>query len=200
MESHAAVAGRVAWRRYVMIFIPAVALAGLIVVLSGRGAIAASFAISGAPFKLSADSLDGTGFTSYTSVDTGAGRTHHAVTPAGFASARLTNLCQSVVSPSPFGPVTMRLTAGRTTPVTATNLVSDFDQLSGDITFTTYASGVDAGQLSGGPATGATGGWGQQARAIHIDRLRQHTYATTAATFVLNGLAIDAAFGTHECY
>ncbi|HEY6796255.1 MAG TPA: DUF6230 family protein [Kineosporiaceae bacterium] len=199
MESYPAVAGRIAWRRYAMIFAPAIALAAVIVLLSGKGALAASFAISGAPFKLSADTLDGTGFVSYTSVDTGADGKHHAVTPSGFATAKLTNLCQSVVSPTPFGPVTMRLTAGKTEPVQATNLVADFDQLSGDIQFTGYSNGVDAAEVSG-PATGEKGGWAQQAKAIHIDKLRQHSLATTAATFILTGLNIDVSFGTNECY
>jgi Family of unknown function (DUF6230) len=200
MPSHTTVVGRIAWRRYAMVFVPAFALAAMIVLLSGKGALAASFAISGAPFKLSADSLEGTGFVSYTAVDTGADGKHHAVTPSGFASAKLTNLCQSVVTPTPFGPVTMRLTAGKTAPVQATNLVSDFDQLSGDLEFNGYVSGIDAAQLSGGPTTGEKGGWGQQAKTIRIEKLHQHSLATTAATFVLTGLNIDVSFGTNECY
>ena len=199
MESPTAVAGRIAWRRYAMIFAPAIVVAGMVVVLSSRGAVAASFAISGAPFKLSADALDGTGFVSYTSVDTGTDGKHHAVTPSGFASARLTNLCQSVVTPTPFGPVTMRLTAGKTAPVKASNLVADFDQLSGNLQFNGYSSGVDAAQLSGA-TTGPRGGWGQQAKSVHIAHLHQHSLATTAATFLLTGLTIDVSFGTHECY
>lgn len=201
MTTDAAVTGRVAWRRYALILVPALAVAGLTVGLAGQGALAASFAISGTEFKLSADSLDGTGFVSYSSVDTSAGGKHTAVTPAGFATAELHNLCQSVVSPSPFGPVTMRLTAGAGgTPVKATNMVADFNQLSGSITFNGYVGGVDAAHLSGGPTTGDKGQWGQQAKTIHIDKLRQNTVSTTAATFILNGLNIDVSFGKHECY
>jgi hypothetical protein len=197
----AAHAGRVAWRRYALIFVPAIALAGLTVGLAGQGALAASFAISGTQFKLSADSLDGTGFVSYGTVDTTADGKHVAVTPAGFSSVTMHNLCQSVVSPSPFGTVTMKLTAGGgSTPVKATNLVADFNQLGGDITFNGYAGGVDAAKLSGGPTIGTAGQWGQQSRTIHIDHLRQNTVATTAATFVLSGLNIDVSFGDHPCY
>jgi hypothetical protein len=191
--------GGIAWRRYALIAVPAVVLAGLTVALVGQGALAASFAVSGASFKLSAATLDGTGFASYTSVDTGADGERHAVTPAGFTTADLKDLCQSVVSKTPFGPVTMRLTAGKTEPVKATNLVADFDNLQGDITFGTYASGVSAADLKGG-TTGPAGQWGQQAATIHIDNLKQNTWATTAATFALKGLNIDVAFGTKECY
>jgi hypothetical protein len=199
MDQGVAVAGRIAWRRYALLFVPALAIAVIMMMLSAQGSLAASFAISGAPFKLSADSLDGTGFVSYTTVDTGADGKHHAVTPGGFTTAELHNLCQSVLSPSPFGPVTMRLTAGATTPVKATNMVADFDQLSGDITFGTYAGGVNAASLNGA-SKGGNGEWGQSAKTIHIDHLKQHTYATTAATFILTGLKIDVAFGNHECY
>jgi len=199
--THAAVSGGVAWRRYALILAPALAVAGLTVALAGQGALAASFAVSGTDFKLSADTLDGTGFVSYSSVDTSADGKHVAVTPAGFRTAQLHNLCQSVVSSTPFGDVTMRLTAGKgSTPVKATNMVADFNQLGGDITFKGYAGGVDAAHLSGGPTTGDRGQWGQQSSTIHIDHLRQNTLSTTAATFVLSGLNIDVSFGKHECY
>jgi hypothetical protein len=191
--------GGIAWRRYAMVAAPAVVLAGLTVALVGQGALAASFAVSGTSFKLSAATLDGTGFASYTSVDTGSDGKNHAVTPAGFSTADLKDLCQSVVSSTPFGPVTMRLTAGKTEAVKATNLVASFDNLQGDITFGTYVSGISAADLKGGTA-GPAGQWGQQASTIHIDNLKQNTWSTTAATFALKGLNIDVAFGTKECF
>ncbi|HET9653843.1 MAG TPA: DUF6230 family protein [Kineosporiaceae bacterium] len=201
MKPDAAATGRVAWRRYALIFAPALVIAGLTVGMAGEGALAASFAISGPEFKLSAEKLDGHGFVSYSSYDTTADGKHVAVTPAGFHDATLHKLCQSVVSPSPFGPITMRLTAGTgDTPVTASNMVADFNELSGDITFTDYAGGVDAAHLKGGPTTGEAGQWGQQAGVIHIDNLHQNTLSTTAATFVLSGLKINVSFGKNECY
>jgi hypothetical protein len=201
MGSHTTAAtGRVAWRRYALLTAPAVATAAFIVVMTGEGALAASFAVAGEPFKLSAKTLTGTGFVSYPAVDTGVDGKKYAVTPAGFASAKITDLCQSVVTKTPLGTVTMRLTAGGTTPVEAKNLVADFDQLSGDITFTDYASGVDASELTGGPTTGEKGRWGQQAKEIRIENLRQHTLSTTAGTFVLTDLKIDVSFDGKECY
>ena len=192
-------AGKVAWRRYAMILAPSLVLAGGVVALTGQGALAASFAVSGNSFKLSADTLDGTGFTSYTSVDSAADGSDHPVTPSGFEEAYLKNICQSVVSKTPFGDVTMRLTAGAKDPVKATNLVADFDQLAGDIVFTDYESGIDASTMSGA-AKGPQGGWGQQAAKIHIDNLRQRTWATTAGSFALQGLSIDVSFGKNECF
>jgi hypothetical protein len=200
MDAAAAVSGRVAWRRYAVILASGLAVAGILVTLSAQNALATSFAIAGPEFKLSADSVDGTGFVSYSTVDTSVDGKHTAVTPSGFTTAELHNLCQSVVSPSPFGDITMRLTAGSgDTPVKATNMVADYSQLAGDITFTGYAGGVDASRLNG-PATGAKGSWGQQAQKIHIDKLRQNVFGTTASTFKLAGLKIDVSFGKHECF
>ncbi len=201
MNSEARSMGGVSWRRYAMVFTPGLVLAAVALGLVGEGALAASFAVSGTAFKLSAGTLDGTGFVSYGGIDSGANGQHHPVSVSGFKTAELTSLCQSVVSPSPLGPVSMKLTAGSgANPVKATDMVADFDNLQGDLTFTQYASGVDASQVSGGPSTGPAGGFGQQASTIHIDGLKQHAWATTAGTFVLKGLNIDVSFGTHECF
>ncbi len=189
-----------AWRRYALILAPALALAGATVVMAGQGALAASFAVAGTDYKLSAEKLVGHGFVSYSSADTSADGKHHAVTPAGFHTATLSKLCQSVVSSTPFGDVTMKLEAGKSKDVEATDLVADFDQLTGNITFTGYASGVDASKLSGGPTTGDKGQWGQQADEITITNLHQHTWSTTAATFNLTGLSINVSFGKDECF
>lgn len=189
--------GKVAWRRYAMILAPSLVLAGGVVALTGQGALAASFAVSGDSFKLKATALDGEGFTSYSDVNSGADGENRPVTPSGFEKATLTNICQSVVSDTPVGKVTMKLTAGAKEPVKATNLVADFDQLRGDITFTDYASGVDAATLKGA-AKGPAGGWGQQAAKIHIDNLEQRTWATTAGSFALTGLSIDVTLGDKD--
>lgn len=192
-------AGKVAWRRYAMVVAPSLVLAGGAVALTGQGALAASFAVSGNSFKLAASQLEGKGFTNYGAVDTSADGTKRPVTPAGFKTAELTNLCQSVVTKTPFGDVVMRLEAGKDTPVKAENLVADFDQLAGNIVFTGYESGVSAAALDG-PATGPEAAWGQQAATISITDLKQRTWATTAGSFALQGLSIDVSFDAKECF
>ena len=59
------VLGRTRWRRFAAVMAPAVAAAGLMVVGIANGAVPASFAVSGSTFKVSADTLDGTGFVQY---------------------------------------------------------------------------------------------------------------------------------------
>jgi hypothetical protein len=192
--------GRTQWRRFALVAAPAMVTAGLVVGLTAEGALAASFAISGQNAKLSADKLEGTGFVQFGSIDVLSDGKPKAVLPSGFKTAKLYNLCQSVVFPSPFGPVTFKLNAGSgTTPVEATDLVADTGDLSGNITFTGYESGKDASKVDG-PATGAAGAWGQQSKSILITDLKQTVWATTAGSFKLTGLKLGTSFGTSECF
>src|SRR3954463_6393290 len=59
------VQGRTRWRRFAAVMAPAAVAAGAIVFGMANGAIAASFAVSGTSFKVSATELDGTGFVQY---------------------------------------------------------------------------------------------------------------------------------------
>lgn len=193
--------GKVRWRRFAAVAVPAVITAGIVVELTAQGALAASFAVAGDQAKVSASKLVGHGFVQFGTVDTTTAGDHHPVLVSGFTTATLNDLCQSVLVSTPFGKVTMKLTAGGgTTPVQATDLVVDLDQLSGNIEFGNYESGVDASKLSRGPVTGAQGGFGQQAETITITGLKQQAWATTAGTFTLKGLSLSTAFGTDECF
>jgi hypothetical protein len=72
------------------------------------------------------------------------------------------------------GPVTLRITAGGGgNPATASTLSED--------------PGV----------TGPSGGFGQQADSVTIDKLHQNTWLTTAGTFTLPGF--NLSFG-NACY
>jgi hypothetical protein len=51
------VSGRTGWRRFILALLPAALAAVLLVGMTGQGGIAASFAVSGHRFKVSADSL-----------------------------------------------------------------------------------------------------------------------------------------------
>src|SRR5947209_14384286 len=129
------VRGRTRWRRFAVVTVPAVGLAGAIVFGMANGAIAASFAVSGSSFKVSADTLDGDGFVQYGGLAVDKAGHQHPVAVSGIKSATLTNLCQSVVGP---GGVTLVIRAGtqKGNPATATDLLIDMSQLTGDATFT----------------------------------------------------------------
>jgi hypothetical protein len=187
--------GRVRWRRFAILFVPAMAAAAAMIALTAGGVFAASISVSGSAFEVSASQLKGSGFEQFGGMVSDGKGGQHPVAISAIKSAALTNLCQSVS----VGPLTMRITAGGGgTPATASNLIVDADQLSGDATFSNITIGQDAGTLSEDPGTaGTAGGFGQQADTITIDNLHQHTWLTTAATFKLPGFGL--AFGK-ACY
>ncbi|GGL13841.1 cholesterol esterase [Sphaerisporangium melleum] len=194
--------GGTSWPRFALILLPALAAAALLVALTGRGSIAASFAVSGHRFKVSADELRGQGFAQYGDVAVTAGGVRRPVAISVIDAATLVNLCQSVLMDTPAGQVTFLIRAGRgERPVRAEHLVIDLRQLSGDAEFTGIQIGRDAGTLEN--ATGATGGrgaFGQQAATVRVRHLRQTAYAVNAGTFTLAGLDLSVRRGDHECF
>jgi Family of unknown function (DUF6230) len=205
------VQGRTRWRRFAAVVVPAAAAAGAIVFGMANGAIAASFAVSGQTFKVSADKLEGTGFVQYGGIasENGASTSpldpkNHAVAVSGISDAKLTNLCQSVKVPNL--PVSLVIHAGGGgTPAHATDLLIDMTDLKGDATFTNINIGQDASTLSkaGATAHGAAGAFGQQADSVTITNLKQVAWSTAAGTFELNGLHLYVSVnpnGPEECF
>jgi hypothetical protein len=195
--------GKVRWRRFAAVMIPATAAGGVLVALTAQGVLAAQFAISGIAFTVTADKLDGTGFEQWGSIDRTAPGSPNLKSTGGTVlvmtsainSATLTNLCQSVN----LGAIQLVLRAGGgSNPVQASELVVDSSTLSGDADFANINIGEDASVLNEVPGhTGPLGDFGQQADHVTINNLRQTNYATTAASFTLPGLSMS--FSTAGC-
>ncbi|MEU4219286.1 DUF6230 family protein [Actinoplanes sp. NPDC026623] len=182
--------GRTNWRRFAVAVAVPTAAAGALVFGMSSGAFAATFAVSGQSFKISADKLVGTGFAQYGDQDTTKGGTPIPVAVSGIASAELYNLCQSVKTPGL--PITLTIRAGRedNKPAKATNLLIGVSELSGDAEFTDINIGQDASTLGlgGKDANGHAGTFGQEAKKVTITGLRQTAVSTSAGTFSLTGL------------
>jgi hypothetical protein len=195
--------GRTRWRRFAALALPATAIAGAIVFGMAHGAMAASFAVSGQTFKVSASELRGEGFVQYGGVAEEIDGTKHPVAVTGIRRAQLFDLCQSVKTPG--APVVLTITAGGGgRPATASDLLIDVESLEGDVEFTNIHIGQDASTLEGGP-DGAKGGrkaFGQQADAVTIKNLRQVARSTQAGTFNLTGLKLKVNVGAaaKECF
>jgi hypothetical protein len=198
--------GRVRWKRFAIIAVPSLAVTGALLGLTAGGALASSFSISGQQFQVSADSLNGTGFQQFATVDQEANGTPVAVAESEIGSAKITNLCQSVVAGFPFGlgTFTLRITAGTgSTPVSASSLVIDANQLSGSVaTFHNINIGQDASTLNAvsGVPHGVAGTFGQQSSDISISDLHQTAYSTSAGTFTLPGFSLNLSAGHHSCF
>jgi hypothetical protein len=186
--------GRTRWRRFAGMLVASTAVAVTMVALTAQGVIAAQFSISGMPFVVTAEKLEGTGFEQFATLDEMAPNSPNQGDTGGqmvlivsaIDSAKLTKLCQSIN----LGGMYLKLTAGDAgTPVTARTLVVDSDLISGNASFTNINIGQDASTLTAVPGvTGNIGVLGQQADTVTITNLRQNNYATTAATFTLPNL------------
>lgn len=180
--------GRVRWRRFGIVIVPAAVVAAVLVGLTAKGAVAASFAVSGQQFTVTANSLKGTGFEQYGSTFKESNGKEVPVAVSVIRNATLSNLCQSV---KVLG-VTLRITAGSgSTPVTASNLVVGASDLSGNATFTNINVGQDASTLNQAGETGQAGTFGQQASAVSITNVKQLAWSTTAGIFKLPGFHLQ---------
>ncbi|MFC9596017.1 DUF6230 family protein [Streptomyces sp. NPDC056944] len=222
------VRGGTRWKRFAVVMVPSVAATAAIGVGLAQGALAASFSISGQEFKVKANSLVGTDFVQYGSVDGGKdleGKDFAApVAVSGFSEAWITNMCQSVVTPKiPFvGDVTLRLEAGTDAvksgkdedKVYAKDIYLDVSELQSDAEFKNLDIGVAAGSLkvvNGKEVPGKPGiqpntkanpyGFAQRADQATLSNVKQKAWATTAGTFKLPDLHLSLHRGTDaECY
>jgi len=172
------------------------AVTAVLVTLTAQGVLAAEFSISGMPFVVTATQLKGSHFEQFAVLDNMAANSPNAGDTGGqmvlivsaIQDADLQNLCQSVS----LGGEYLKLTAGTgSSHVTASYMVVDSSEMSGDADFNNIQIGQDAStltQIHG--VTGPLGVFGQQADSVTITNLRQTNYATTAGAFHLPGLSM----------
>jgi Family of unknown function (DUF6230) len=187
--------GRVKWKRFAVVMVPAAIVAAALIGLTAKGAIAANISVSGKEYLVTATELQGTGFEQFGSTVPQGNGGSQPVAVSAIKSADLTSLCQAVS----VGGITLLLRAGTGSQhVHADNLIVDASDLSGNATFTNIAIGQDAGTLNAvqgavGPAQ--NGQFGEQAGTIDIKGLIQHTWLTTAGTFTLPNLHLTVTHG-----
>ena len=214
----APVLGGTKWKRFALVMVPTVGIAGAMTVMMANGVLASSFAVSGQQFKVSADSLDGQTFAQSGDVVVDANGQPHAVAVAGIKTATITNMCQSVNVPIPvLGNLTIVLKAGGGgTPVSATDLVLDTNQVNADATFTGVTIGASAADIAaktgiqgfakhtgtpdGAMTPFAAGDFGQVVDHAVLTGVKQTAYSTTAGTMSLKGLSISANLNGTECF
>jgi hypothetical protein len=199
--------GGTRWKRFAVVMVPSVAATAAIGVALSQGALAASFSVSGQKFKVSAERLEGTGFVQYGAYDEQIGGKNVPVAVSAFKSAKISGMCQSVVTPDIplIGTITLKLNAGNETPVSAQNLYIDVDQLNANATFKNINIGVAAGASTKGPGINkgdhaSPAGFAQEADSAVLTDVKQTAWATSAGTFKLSGLSMRLHSGVNECY
>ncbi|MET8942605.1 DUF6230 family protein [Streptomyces sp. NPDC004542] len=185
--------GRVRLRRAAVMAVPAAAVTAGLAILTSQGALGVQFFISGMPFVVTADKLEGTGFEQFGALDNmienspNAGDTggQELVVTSVVKDGKITNMCQSV----DLGGIQLVLTAGTgSTPVKVSNLAIDSDDIKGDASFNNIEIGRDASTFDKAGVQGPKGVYGQQADGVVINNLYQHNYAATAGVFKLPDL------------
>jgi hypothetical protein len=165
-----------------------------------NGAVPVSFDISGSQFQIGASELNGTSFSQYAGTAKDTAGKEHSVAIANIGEAKLTNLCQSVVTNTPMGKVGLKITAGGGgTPATASDLQIGMTDLKGDATFNNIRIGVDASTVNT-KAKGSVGGFAQDADSIKITNLQQTAWSTQAAVFNLTGMHVQLTNGDDTCF
>ncbi|WP_329221919.1 DUF6230 family protein [Streptomyces sp. NBC_01485] len=194
--------GRVRLRRAAVMAVPATFVAAGLAVLTAQGALGVQFAISGMPFVVTADRLDGKGFEQFGALDhmikdspnEGDTGGQVLVITSVVKDGTITNMCQSV----DLGGIQLILTAGTgSKPVSVSNLAIDSDVITGDAEFNGIEIGGDSSEFNKGGVKGPAGVYGQQADTVVIKNLYQHNYAATAAVFKLPGLHMS--FSSEGC-
>jgi hypothetical protein len=194
--------GRVRGRRAAIMAVPAVVITAGLAIMTAEGALGVQFAISGMPFTVTAESLDGTGFEQFGGLDNMADNSPNAgdtggqvlVVTSAIKSATLSKLCQSV----DLGGTNLKIEAGNgKDKVQATDLTTDSTEMSGNAKFDHIEIGNDASTLTKAGVKGPIGVFSQQADHVYIDTLRQTNYATTAGVFKLPGL--NLTFSSKAC-
>ncbi|KDN81342.1 DUF6230 family protein [Kitasatospora cheerisanensis] len=176
--------------------------AGVLVTLTAQNVLATQFAISGMAFEVTADRLEGSGFEQFGTLDNMIENSPNAGDTGGqlfliqtvVKKASLTKLCQSVN----LGGINLLITAGDNgTPVTAENLSTDSDLMSGNAEFSNIEVGRDASTYDKAGVAGPPGMFGQQADTVAVSNFRQQNYATTAGTFRLPNMHLS--FSANGC-
>ncbi|MEU7532292.1 DUF6230 family protein [Saccharothrix sp. NPDC042600] len=195
--------GRTRWGRTALVALPGLGLVAAMTAAMANSLLAASFAVAGVPIQLKSDDVSGSGFAGVVSARAGQG-----VTYAGFTTAELSGLC-AATTPEVLGvPFTLKITAGdadpKTREISASGLLLDAKQLSGNAEFDQLKLGVAKGSLDRGPAEvrGETGtsDFGLQAERARIGSLDADALsAAIGGTFKLDNLQLSVSPGATRC-
>ncbi|MGW1991783.1 DUF6230 family protein [Embleya sp. NPDC001921] len=194
--------GGTSWRRAGALGIVGLGAVGFLTLAMAQGALAASFAVSGASFQVSSGKLTSAGLSSYVSTNTSLDGKGHPVSMLAIGDATLSDICQSAKVKTPLGDITFKLTAGGDAgEVTAKNLIIGAEDLVGDARFGTVEIGRDASTLDKVPgAQGERGTFGLQAGDVTVAGVRSHAWSATGGTFNLKGLRVGVSLDGPGCF
>jgi hypothetical protein len=187
----AAPVGRVKWKRFAAILLPAVAASGALLGLTAEGALATSFSVSGKPFYGTASSVKGTGFVNYSETLPDKNGVQHPVAVNVIRDATaIKDFCLAV----PMGPITTLMKAGgQGTPVSGSNVAFVVQKFTGSAVMHGLVMGQDASTLDQAPGwSGSPGSFGMQATGgITMSGAAMQAREMAAGTIKMPGFSIE---------
>ncbi|WP_274564085.1 DUF6230 family protein [Streptomyces spiramyceticus] len=184
-------------------FVPGVVAVGAVVIALAQGAMAASFAVSGKNFKVSAEEITGQGISSFPSSIGSKDGKGHAVLLAGIKSGTAKGVCLSMKQDLPMvGEVSLIVRSGGDKPVKGENLVVNADALTtagGRVTG--VQAGRDASTLDAAPGVnGPPGLFGVQASTAVARNVKSTAWASNGGSLTLDKVEIEIGHDGRECY
>lgn len=191
----AATVGRVRWKRFAAMLVPAVVASGALLALTAKGALATSFSVSGKPFYGTATSVAGTGFVNYneTLPDKNGVQQPVAVNVIRNATA-IRNFCLAI----PMGPITTLMKAGgQGTPVSGSDVAFVVQNFTGSAVMHGLVMGQDASTLDQAPGwSGTPGSFGMQASGdLTMSGAAMQAREMAAGTISMPGFSIAVTHG-----
>ncbi|WP_405632563.1 DUF6230 family protein [Streptomyces sp. NBC_00016] len=195
--------GRTHWRRSALMFVPCTLAVGALGIALAEGAIAASFAVSGTAFKVSASEVTAQGVSSFPSTIGGSADDAKPVLLAAVKDGTVSDVCVSLKQKLPLvGEISMLVHSGADKPLAGTDLVVNADALTGGGgKVTGVEAGRDASTLTGAPGvTGPKGVFGVQADTAVAHDLRSTAYSANGGTLTLEKLEIEFSRSGKQCF
>lgn len=195
--------GRTHWRRSALMFVPCTLAVGTLGIALAEGAIAASFAVSGTAFKVSASEVTAQGVSSFPSSIGDSADDAKPVLLAAVKDGTVSDVCVSLKQKLPLvGEISMLVHSGADKPLAGTNLVVNADALTGGGgKVTGVEAGRDASTLTGAPGvTGPKGVFAVQADTAVAHDLRSTAYSANGGTLTLEKLEIEFSRSGKQCF
>jgi hypothetical protein len=185
--------GRVSWKRFAALMVPAGVLTGVLVALTAEGALATSFSVAGEPFTATASSVSGSGFVNYGDTLTTEDGAQHFVATNALRTATIKNFCMAIK----IGPITTLMKAGGgATPVSGSDVAFIVKDFSGDGVMKNVVMGQDASTLSAVPGyRGTKGAFGMQASSVTLGGPAMHAREMAAGTITLPDFSMSVTRG-----
>ncbi|MFI1166915.1 DUF6230 family protein [Streptomyces sp. NPDC020801] len=194
--------GRTHWKRSAVLFVPCMLAVGSLGIALAQGALAASFAVSGAAFKVSAAEVTADGVSSFPASIGGTGDAKPVLLTA-VRNGTVSDVCVSLRQKLPvIGDITMLVRSGTDKPLEGSNLVVNADALTGGGgKVTGVQAGRDASTLTGAPGvTGPRGVFGVQAGTAVAHDVKSTAYSANGGTMTLEKLEIEFSRTGKQCF